>query len=197
MPEQSTLADYYRRLLAWEGQVARQLVHEWPTELVETIKADFYAAIHASGFKSSVCPTVPGSSNQSIGNQVEFFFIQKITQHLQSAKIGGCGGAGYPDRVLELGTLRIPLEVKATSDWNPRDSNRRVLTSSSEKLRARFSGSIHHLLATALYTVLENSAQMNGLRLDFLQPTTPVNIRLEASVNHKILATGSHPHVVF
>jgi hypothetical protein len=86
----------------------------------------------------------------------------------------------------------IPLEVKATSNWNDRDSNRRVLTSSSNKLRAQFSDPIYHLLLTVLYSQNENLATIEAIRLDFLELTTVVNVRLEASVNHKILATGHH-----
>ncbi len=33
---------------------------------------------------------------------------------------------------------------------------------------------------------------MDAIRLDFLEPDTAVNVRLEASVNHKILAAGPH-----
>jgi len=88
--------------------------------------------------------------------------------------------------------LHIPLEVKATSNWNERDANRRVLTSSSKKLRAQFSDPIHHLLLTVLYSQNQSWVKIDTIRLDFLEPTTTVNVRLEASVNHKILANGPH-----
>lgn len=82
--------------------------------------------------------------------------------------------------------------MKATSGWNPKDANRRVLTSSSKKLRSQFSEPIHHLLLTVLYSNSQNSANIERIRLDFLEPTTIVNVRLEASVNHKILANSLH-----
>jgi hypothetical protein len=113
---------------------------------------------------------------------------------MRAFTIGACSGAGYPDRILiQRDTrLRMPLEVKATSDWNPSDSNRRVLTSSSEKLRRQFTSPIHHLLMTLLYTIEGQGARVDAVRLDFLEPDTTVNVRLEASVNHKILAAGPH-----
>ncbi len=101
-------------------------------------------------------------------------------------------GAGYPDKTLENDSTgeTYPLEFKATSDWNPRDSNRRVLTSSSTKVRRMFSEPIYHLLATVVYS--RNSHTIENLRLDFLDPENSVSVRLEASVNHKLLSQGSH-----
>ncbi|MEA3188922.1 MAG: hypothetical protein QOD99_2752 [Chthoniobacter sp.] len=55
---------------------------------------------------------------------------------------------------------------------------------------------IHHLLCTVLYRISPTTAEIHAIRLDFLEPPTPVNVRLEASVNHKILATGSHSFIV-
>ena len=88
----------------------------------------------------------------------------------------------------------MPLEMKATANWDEKDANRRVLTSSSKKLQDQFSGPIYHLLLTVLYSehTDEDLVLIDAIRLDFLEPTTPVSVRLEASVNHKILATGNH-----
>ena len=87
----------------------------------------------------------------------------------------------------------MPLEFKASRDWNPNDANRRVLTSSSKKLREQFPAPIHHLLLTVLYfPASPRYVVIKALRLDFLEPSTAVNVRLEASVNHKILANGPH-----
>jgi hypothetical protein len=94
--------------------------------------------------------------------------------------------------------LKVALEMKATSQWNPADSNRRVLTSSSAKIRNNFCPPIYHLNCTVMYDPSDSdAATINALRLDFLQPTTLVNVRLEASVNHKILSSGIHPTVTF
>lgn len=209
----STLRKYYQDLLSWEqlyrepveqqpdrlressrGQQHRELVAQWPQTLRESIESAFVNAVSNSALKGSVCSLNPGSSNQSIGNQVEDYTIQRLNARISEFSISRCSGPGYPDQILIQTDidLRIPLEVKATSNWNERDTNRRVLTSSSKKLRAEFNEPIYHLLLTILYSQSGDSATINAIRLDFLEPTTPVNVRLEASVNHKILAAGHH-----
>ncbi len=190
----SNLSDYYKDLLRWERQQYRQLVHKWPQDLRDAIVLAFVDAVSETSIKDSVCPVKPGSTNQSIGNQVEKYTIAMLNTDILGFSILNCSGAGYPDKMLiqQITKHRIPLEVKATSDWNPKDVNRRVLTSSSKKLRDQFSKPIHHLLLTVLYSQSQNSATINTIRLDFLEPTTTVNVRFEASVNHKILANGPH-----
>lgn len=191
----SNLGDYYKTLLRWEEQEYRQLVHEWPMDLREDIVSAFVNVVSDTSIKSSVCPIKPGSTNQSIGNQVEKFTIEKLSVAIREFTIEHCSGSGYPDKILikKEPQLRMPLEFKATSDWNEKDSNRRVLTSSSKKLRKQFTEPIYHLLLTVLYSNGEEDLKkINNIRLDFLEPTTKVNVRLEASVNHKILANGPH-----
>lgn len=194
----ATLADYYRDLLAWEELPFISLIELWPAELARRVEVDFQLAVGASGIKGASCPIRSGSSNQSIGNQVEEFTVSQLAPRTTRFKILPCSGAGYPDKTLvQNGSgLKMVFEIKATSDWNPADSNRRVLTSSSEKIRRAFTPPVHHLLCTLLYTVQDGSARIDAVRLDFIEPTTSVNVRLEASVNHKILATGSHRSVV-
>ena len=190
----SNLRNYYQDLLNWEGQPQRELVEEWPHTLRESIESAFVNAVSKSGMKGSTCSLSPDSSNQSIGNQVEKYTMEELNTTISEFSISLCHGKGYPDQTLTqtaTGT-RIPLEVKATSNWNPSDTNRRVLTSSSRKLRTQFSDPIYHLLLTVIYSQNENLATIDAIRLDFLEPTTVVNVRLEASVNHKILATGHH-----
>ena len=190
----SNLRNYYQDLLNWEGQPQRELVEEWPHTLRESIESAFVNAVSKSAVKGSTCSLSPGSTNQSIGNQVEKYTMGKLSTAISEFSISLCRGAGYPDQMLTETTTNthIPLEVKATSNWNDRDSNRRVLTSSSNKLRAQFSDPIYHLLLTVLYSQNEDLVTIEAIRLDFLEPTTVVNVRLEASVNHKILATGHH-----
>lgn len=126
--------------------------------------------------------------------------MEELNTIISEFSTSPCDGKGYPDQTLtQIATgTRILLEVKATSNWEERDTNRRVLTSSSKKLRAQFSDPIYHLILTVLYTENENlatneeSATIDAIRLDFLEPTTIVNVRLEASVNHKILEEGHH-----
>ena len=216
----ANLKDFFRDLLNWEeqrsyqpelrdvavptfesaiaeaGQQPRELIHQWPQELCDTIVVAFEDAVVEASLKGSTCPIKPGSTNQSIGNQVEKYTIQKLDEVISEFSISKCRGGGYPDQILiqQSTELCMPLEVKATADWNEKDSNRRVLTSSSKKLSAQFSEPIYHLLLTLLYSSNqgEDSVMIDAIRLDFLEPTTPVNVRLEASVNHKILADGNH-----
>lgn len=194
----ATLADYYRDLLTWEEEAFVSLIDFWPVELAREVGEDFQVAVASSGIKGAPCPLRPGSSNQSIGNQVEEFTVSRLAPRTMKFKILPCSGAGYPDKTLvQTGSgLKIAFEIKATSDWNPSDSNRRVLTSSSEKIRRTFKPPVHHLLCTLLYTVQDGSARIDAMRLDFIEPTTSVNVRLEASVNHKILASGPHKSIV-
>ena len=84
-----------------------------------------------------------------------------------------------PDKVLvcRQGGQLFPLELKATSGWNAADSNRRVLTSSSRKLREVFRPPINHLLATIRYGQRANDWLITSLRLDFIGPNTMVVLR--------------------
>ncbi len=190
----ASLSDYYCDLLVWENIPHTELVHAWDTALITKIEKDIRVSIQSKGVIGLKCPIRAGSTNQSIGNQVEEHAIPIVAQGINSFSLSKCSGSGYPDRLLtELSSkLRIPLEVKATSDWNPNDSNRRVLTSSSVKIRSRFTKPIYHLLFTLLYRIETGFAVVEHIRLDFLEPTTPVSVRLEASVNHKILSHGTH-----
>ena len=191
----SNLQDFYKDLQDLEGQRHRELIHQWPQELRDIIVAAFVEATSAASVKDSVCPIKPNSTNQSIGNQVEKYIIPQLDKVLSGFSICKSKGSGYPDQILiqESTDLHMPLEVKTTSDWNKKDANRRVLTSSSEKLRAQFSTPIYHLLLTVGYSGRDdNSVTVTTIRLDFLEPTTVVNVRFEASVSHKLLTDGIH-----
>ncbi len=190
----SNLKDYYRDLANWEKLPLIPLIHAWPKPLRNAVEVDFVNGVASSEIKGANCPIRSGSTNQSIGNQVEAYTISKLEGRLSTFLIATCPGAGYPDKMLlEKPTLlKMPLEFKAAGEWNSNDAKRRVLTSSSKKLRNQFRMPIHHLLLTVLYSSTPSHAIINVLRLDFLEPTTTVNVRLEASVSHKILADGPH-----
>lgn len=179
-----------------EGQQEHELIHQWPRELRNTIVSAFENAVSESSVKGSVCSLPPGITNQAVGNEIEKYIVPKLDNCLSDFSISKCRGSGYPDQILiqHVPKLHMPLEMKATAGWNEKDSNRRVLTSSSKKLRAQFSKPIYHLLLTVLYSKQddEDFATIGTIRLDFLEPTTPVNVRLEVSVNHKLLADGDH-----
>jgi len=189
------LSDYYRELQQREALQILELVADWNANVVEAISVDFRNAMAASQINRQAVPIRAGSTNQSIGNQVADFFTLQFPQHLNEHGIRACAGAGYPDKILvpRQGGTTFPLELKATSSWDAADSNRRVLTSSSRKLRNRFTPPINHLLATILYQQNGNEWFINSLRLDFIGPNTLVNIRLEASVSHRLLAQATHP----
>jgi hypothetical protein len=192
MPTQ--IAEYYNELQRREGLEPVQLVAQWEQQDTHAVSAAFRVAVAASRMTELDIPLRDRSTNQSIGNQVAEFFVLVINQHLQQYRIDACPGGGYPDKILvELASPRtFPFELKATSTWDIVDSNRRVLTSSSRKLRQRFRGAVNHVLATVLYVIENGRSRVRTLRLDFIEPDTLVNIRLEASVSHRLLAEATH-----
>jgi len=188
------IAEYYNELQRREGLDPVELVAEWAQAETDAISGAFRNAFNASRITDQTIPIRPGSTNQSIGNQVADFFVPAINEHLKQYRIDACPGGGYPDKILvEIASRRtFPFELKATSTWNAADSNRRVLTSSSRKLRQRFPGAANHVLATMLYATGAGVSRVQSLRLDFIEPGTLVNIRLEASVSHRLLAEATH-----
>lgn len=191
-----TFAEYYEDLLDWEGVKQRELITVWRENLITEIVQDFEQAVTNSKLKGSLCPIRENSTNQSVGNQVESYAIEELNKFLKVFAVENCSGAGYPDKILAKDDFKqIALEMKATSNWNPSDSNRRVLTSSSKKIREIFIAPIYHLICTIIYQ--NRIYTIEAVRLDFIEPHTPVSVRLEASVNHKLLASGNHKSIVF
>ena len=188
------IAEYYDELQRREDLDPVELVAEWAQADTDAISAALRNAFAASRIIEQTIPIRAGSTNQSIGNQVADFFVPVINQNLQAYRIDACPGGGYPDKILvEIASRRtFPFELKATSTWDATDSNRRVLTSSSRKLRQRFPGAVNHVLATMLYATGAGISRVQSLRLDFIEPATLVNIRLEASVSHRLLAQATH-----
>lgn len=145
------------------------------------------------GFKSA-------KSNQAVGNLMQKHFVDEFNKSASAkVQITSCRGAGYPDNFLSITKNRVTtnycLEFKATSDWNPKDSNRRVLMSSTTKLRKKIAEKVIpadplHILITIMYE--KGSGKIEGVRLDFLDPATKVNTRLEASTTHKLMHGASH-----
>lgn len=190
-----TFAEFYQELLQREGKFKRQLIYVWRKELVKKIKEDFEQAIQNSKVINSLCPIKKNAKNQSVGNKVEEFVSEKLNSKLKDFKISKCKGNGYPDKILievESNLKEVALEMKATSKWDPKDSNRRVLTSSSEKLVKNFTKPIYHLICTTKYERQALSARIEFIRLDFILPKSFVAIRLEASISHNILDKGQH-----
>ena len=120
-----TFAEYYKDLLEWEGVEFQELISVWELDLITQIQNDSRQAIENSALKTLLCPILENSTNQSIGNQIEVYAIEQLNKTLQIFIIENCSGAGYPDRILAKDDFRqIALEMKATSNWNPNDSNR-------------------------------------------------------------------------
>jgi hypothetical protein len=192
----ATLREYYLRLQEFEGQKPIELIAAWQPDAVDAIRNDFAAAIASGVLRDKTVRIQAGTSNQAIGNKIADFAATQIDPALRQFKIEGCSGAGYPDRILRclVNDQIYPTELKATSAWDPADSNRRVITSSSAKLRRRFAPPINHILVTFSYTLNTATEQANvtAVRMDFVEPDTIVNIRLEASVSHRLLTDGKH-----
>lgn len=190
--------EYYKELLEREGFQQRELISIWDKKLISEISQDFEQAVASPKFIDSLCAIRENSSNQSVGNQIEVYAIDEINEHLKLYKIEKCAGSGYPDRILAKDDFRhIALEMKATSGWNPNDSNRRVLTSSSKKIRDKFIAPIYHLICTIIYQNSNQQYQIKTVRLDFIEPHTSVSIRLEAAVSHKLLENKDHESKCF
>ena len=191
------IAEYYIELQRREGLEPIELVGAWDQNTPDRVSQSFRAGIEASRLLEQEIPLRERSSNQSVGNQVADYFVPAINAHLQGYRIDPCSGGGYPDKILvEIATGRaFAFELKATSTWDENDSNRRVLTSSSRKLRLRFAGAANHVLATILYSTENLRSRVISLRLDFIEPDTLVNIRLEASVSHRLLTQTTHTSI--
>ncbi len=188
------IADYYLELQRREGLEPIELVAPWDEATSDAISEAFRASMTAAAITQRDITLRTGSTNQSIGNQVADYFVPEMNRHLQGFYIDACVGGGYPDKILrEITTGRtFPFELKATSTWDVSDSNRRVITSSSRKLRQRFRGATNHILATLHYVTEVGRSRVRSLRLDYIDPDTLVNIRLEASVSHRSLGAATH-----
>jgi hypothetical protein len=172
------------------------LIRNWTSQEIATAEAALRAAIAESKVLQSIIPTTKGKTNQSIGNRAADHFIATVSKHLPApSSIVRAKGAGYPDRIFLIGKVGFCMELKATSNWHNGDLNRRVLTSSPEKMRQLVdSGQITnppaHLICTVIYS--KDNSKVTQIRLDFLKSDSPVNIRLEASTSQKRLTQGLH-----
>lgn len=193
MPRRSTLKDYYADLLITEKVAPADLVADWPSELVDVVKFAFRHAYSKANLAESTIELESGSRPQSAGNQIEVGITSKLAVGFEGWRLEPCIGSGYPDRQLTNGTIKLPVEFKSTGQWHDADSNRCVLTSSSDKIRSHFTAPIYHLLVTVKFSRTGDIATIRNLRLDFLTPSTPVNIRLEGSVSQRLLARATHP----
>jgi len=192
-----TLATFFDKLAKYEGMPAIRLAAPWRPGDVQSITKDFSQALR----RCSIDLSVPGAtSTPALGNRVADAVADGLDQHLVGYKLRRCVGQGYPDRkLLRVNDNRsFALELKAKTEFNPRDTNRVILTCGSRKLRRSFGTRrpICHLLATVFYAKSRSGRRcriaISGLRFDFLEPWTPVRKRYEASVNQHMLSKGKH-----
>lgn len=204
------LIDYYNVLQLKESPTSTPMpfVASWNASIVRNIISEFGSASSSLIGKSVGSTNWSNITNQAKGNTVAKGFAALTTSAgFSRISIDNCSGAGYPDRLLKMtpastleSSFSCALELKATSNWNPKDCNRRVITSSSKKLRNQIqAGSLPappcHLLLTVIYD--DSSAVIDAVRLDFLEPDTEINVRLEAATSHKLLTSGSHHSYTF
>lgn len=201
----STFYDMVQRRAGIEQP--KPAVAAWALDVQEAIAHAFETAVIEAQLIGRAIDTLHSKedgtvrSNQSKGNVLANVLADAFAAEGAALGLRPIAGAGYPDRILVYGPLdfKCAFEIKATGDWDDRDSNRRVLTSSPEKLlRAIVNGDLPdppcHLLGTVIYN--DDTAEVESVRLDFLEPNTLVGVRLEASTSHKLLATGGHLHLV-
>lgn len=188
------LADYFRELSDWEGMPAARLTGRWHRSESNEIIERFTTAFVRRDFPSQKFRVSSKATNQAIGNKIARLFACEINPCLRGFSVQPCPGQGYPDRRLVRVTdnRAFALELKATSSFDETHTNRIILTCSSAKLRRFFQSPIKHLLATVCYRRQGRHLWIEDLRLDFLQPWTPVRVRLEAAVTQRQLARGKH-----
>jgi hypothetical protein len=196
--------DFYRISQSRCGIESPQLlVASWDPGIRELIELEIAAALEEMAFVGNEIDEFlyledgTERSNQSKGNVAADALAVALNEAHDGLRVLPLKGAGYPDRRLCVDDppFACALEIKATSGWKDADGNRRVLTSSPDKIIGGVaSGELPappcHLIATVLYD--RATGVVESVRLDFLEPDSPVNVRLEASTSHKLLSSGAH-----
>lgn len=180
-------------------QNPRRLIGPWMDREVRAVKTAIEEAVKEAGYIGKKMP-ISGLTNQAIGNASEKFFVDQINPHLKGAIKAptGCLG-GYPDRVIHIKGKRYCMELKTTNSWKKRDSHRRVITSSPDRLLKLIENDEvddppAHLIGTVLYD--KKQSTVTEFRVDFLEPEIVVDFRLEASTNQKLLSEDSHEPLI-
>lgn len=166
------------------------LIRAWTPQEITAVETAIRSAVAASGIIGVQIPNFTGT-NQAKGNKAANHFLNIVPPRLTAPNsIVPATGSGYPDRIFRLGGISFCMEMKATSNWQNADGNRRVLTSSPTKMRNLITSGLlaappAHLICTVLYN--EANSTVNGIRLDFLEPNSEIKIRLEASTSQQLL----------
>lgn len=190
----NSLEDYFGELVRREGKQPVCLAARWHRKDIKSISHCLRSAFTRCRFEQNPLRINSRITGQAMGNRLASFFAGQVGRELRHYQIGSCSGQGYPDRQLRQPSKKrsYALELKATSAFEPKSTNRVILTCSSTKLRRHFVGPINHLLLTVFYRKKRNQIWIRNFRLDFLEPWTKVNVRLEASVSQHLLANGKH-----
>ena len=183
------LEAYFQELATREGKPGKNLVGRWLPREKRRIKQCLRTAFKRCGFEHSFLPVNTGVTSQSLGNKVADFFALNMERHLRGFSIRACKGPGYPDRrlVRVSNEKACALELKSTSNFVPDNNNRIVLTSRGEKLRRFFVPPVKHLVVTVLCRRRGGRVWLRDHKVHFLQPSTKVYVRLEASVSQRLL----------
>ena len=196
-----SLEKYFEKLQRehYPKRSPRRLIGSWTDAEVRAVKTAIETAVKKAGYIGKKMP-IAGLTNQAIGNASENFFVDQVNPHLKNAiKLPtGCGG-GYPDRVIHIKGKRYCMELKATKSWKKRDSHRRVLTSSPKRLlklleNKKVDDPPAHLMGTVLYD--KEKETVAEFRVDFFEPSTIMNFRLEASTTQKLLSEDSYEPLI-
>lgn len=190
----NTLDNYFCELSRREGNPGTELVARWSRKEVKSIRRCFSGAFSRCQFERYPLVVDQTITGQAMGNRLASYFATQIGQQLKLFRIQACPGQGYPDRSLVRVANRraFPLELKATSQFEPKSNHRMALTCSTRKLRRFFAAPIRHLVITLLHKRKGNRIWITNFRTDFLEPGTKVRVRLEASVSHYLLSKGQH-----
>ena len=190
-----SLGSFLSTLQVWEGHVkSKKLIHNMPIECRSLLNQDLKQVAKFLKDKSVRHLRSKSRSNQSKGSAVEKYITSYLLSYdSERVQFSKAKGAGYPDlliRFKKFPSYLVFFEIKATSDWNSKDSNRRVLFSSSKKMRNLSqlfkSTRYFHMIMTAIYN--KQTGVIKNIRFDLLDPKTKVNVRLEASTSHKLLS---------
>jgi len=186
---------YLHEVQQRHGHQPMQLIRAWTNQEAAAVEAAIRSAAQSSGLVGSLIPNFTGT-NQAKGNRAADHFVTTLPPFLPLPfRIDPATGSGYPDRIFANGAIGYCMELKATSNWQNGDGNRRVLTSRPEKMRrlvnnGKIGNPPAHFICTVLYN--DTTSQVTGIRLDFLEPDSQVNIRLEASTSQSLLTQGTH-----
>jgi hypothetical protein len=188
------LGNYFGELTSREGKPEVNLAARWPKKEVKSIVRCLRSAFARCRFDHHPLRVNPRTTGQAMGNRLASFFAGQLDRQLRHYRIEACAGQGYPDRRLRhTGKNRsYALELKATRSFEPKSTNRVILTCSSGKLQRHFAAPINHLLVTVFFRKRGRDVWIQDFRLDFLEPWSKVNVRLEASVSQHLLAHGKH-----